>query len=135
MIAALVCVVLLASLTPFIFYCRSALTWAGGEDLSDHVLEVVGTASAGITAGDFDRFLQLVRLCPEHVPSRSQIRAVAAYYDLLCILERACRKLTPSVSCWAEMQRQRCSHFAAVVLDGSIASSRTLFSQHAGDNL
>ena len=135
MIATLICVVLLALVTQFAFYCRSVLASASEVELSDHVLEVMGTGSDSIVADDFNRFLQLVRLCPEHAHKRSQIRAVAAYYDLLPTLERASRKLAPRVSFWAETERQRCSRFAAVVLDRSISSSRDLFTRHAADNL
>jgi|SRR5271170_170971 hypothetical protein len=135
MIAALICVVLLASLTHFVFFCRSVLASASDAELSDHVLEVMGTEGDHIVADDFRRFLQLVRLCPEHAHKRSQIRAVAAYFDLLHLLERGAGKLTPNASAWAESERQRCSRFAAVVLDRSISSSRDLFTRHATDHL
>jgi hypothetical protein len=134
MMVGLICVVLLASFAQFVSYCRSALASASEAELSDHVLDVVGTESDRIGAGDFNRFLQLVRLCPEHNSKRSQIRAVAAYYDLLGMLE-GCHTVAPTVSLWAETQRQQCSRFAAVVLDQSISSSRNLFIQPADERL
>jgi hypothetical protein len=135
MIAVLICAVLLASLTQFVYYCRSVLASASEVQLSDHVLEVAGLVNDSLIADDFKRFLQLVRLCPEHAPDRTQVRAVGAYYNLLHSLEHSSRKLTPSISFWAAQEQQRCSHFAAVVLDRSISSSRDLFTQHAADSL
>jgi hypothetical protein len=127
MIAGLICVVLLASLSQFIYYCRSALASAGEAELSDHVPEVTGIDNDAIVADDFHRFLQLVRLCPEHASDRSRIGAIGTYYHLLDATERFCGKLSPDLSYWAEQERQRCSRFAAVVLDRSISSSRDQF--------
>jgi hypothetical protein len=135
MIAALICVVLLAALAQFVYYCRSALASAGEVELSDHLLEVTGMESGGLVADDFKRFLQLVRLCPEHAPDRTEIRAVETYYRLIHALEHASRRLFPSVSSWAEGERRSCSRFAAVVLDRSISSSRDLFTQHVTNSL
>jgi hypothetical protein len=134
MIAALICVVLLAALAQFVYYCRSALASASEVELSDHVLEVTGMQSGSLVAGDFRRFLQLVRLCPEHAADRREIRAVESYYNLIHTIEHLSRKLIPSVSLWAEGERRSCSRFAAVVLDRSISSSRDLFTQHVPNN-
>jgi hypothetical protein len=133
MIAALICVVVAAALTQFVYYCRSALASAREVELSEHVIDVAAVESDSLVPDDFKRFLQLVWLCPEHAPDRTQIRAVGAYYNLLRTLERTSRDLAPSLSSWTERELQSCSHYAAVVLDRSISSSRDLFTQHASD--
>lgn len=131
MIAALIGVTLFAALIQFVYYCRSALASAKRVELSDHVLGVAGLESGGLASGDFERFFELVRLCPEQRTDRAEIRAVAAYNRLLRVLANVSRELMPAVSSWATQEQQACSHFAAVVLDRRISSSRDLFLQHA----
>ncbi|MBZ5696621.1 MAG: hypothetical protein LAN36_14840 [Acidobacteriia bacterium] len=136
MIVALICVLSVAALAQvFVSYCRSALASARKADLSERLLEVAGIESKDITASDFDRILQLVRLCPDYEAGRGEIQAVGIYRNLLEVLGRLSRSLMPSVAAWSEQERQGCSHFAAVVLDRRISSSRELFTQHASDRL
>jgi hypothetical protein len=135
MIAGLVCIVLLASFSQFIDYCRAILWSAAEVELSDHVCEVTGIENDVIVADDFKRFLELVRLCPEHATDRRQIRAIGCYYDLLQMGEGTFGKFSPASCYRAQQERQRCSHFAAVILDRSISSSRDLFTQQAADAL
>jgi len=135
MIAGLICVASLATLVQFVFYCRSALASARESEPSDQVLEVAGLDDRMLAAEDFEHFLELVRLCPEHDADRTEISAVARYYRALDALRSATRELMPSVSAWAERERKSCAHFAAVVLDRSISSSRNLFAYQAADRL
>src|ERR1700683_4685977 len=92
MIAALICVVSAAIfLQFFVSYCRSILASSRNIALSDRVREVTGIADQEVGADDFNRLLQLVRLCPERGDDQSEIRAVGTYYGLLAMLNRVSR--------------------------------------------
>jgi len=133
MITALIGVASAAAVIQFVYYCRSALASVNGVELSAHALGVAGLKGGRLAPGDFQRFLELVRLCPEQRAERAGIRAVAVYYKLLCTVDRASHLLIPAFSAWAKREQQSCSHFAAVVLDRRISSSRELLLQHAAD--
>jgi hypothetical protein len=136
MIAALICVVSLAALVQvFVSYCRSVLASSGKTELSDRLLEVADVGDRNLTADDFNRFMQLVRLCPEQNADHAGVRAILIYYRLLKIIGRLFGGLISGVNAWTERERRSCSHFAAVVLDRCISSSRSLFTQQAGDPL
>jgi len=134
MMAALICVIsVVAFLQFFISYCRSILATSRKVQLSDRVREVAGIANKNVAAEDFQRLLQLVRLCPERGDDQTEIRAVGTYYGFLHIIGRACRSMIPSLAAWSERERQSCSYFAAVALDRRISYSRDLLAQQAGD--
>ncbi len=136
MIAALICVVSAAIfLQFFVSYCRSILASSRNIALSDRVREVTGIADQEVRADDFDRLLQLVRLCPERGDDQSEIRAVGTYYGLLAVLNRISRPVGPGFSAWLEKERKSCSYFAAVALDRRISYSRDLFTQQITDRL
>lgn len=136
MIAALIFVIsFVALLQFFVLHCRSILAYSRRVELSDRIREVTGLTGQNVSAGDFERLLQLVRLCPERGNDRKEIRVVGAYYALLDLLERASRSLIPSVAAWTESERQGCSYFAAVALDRRISYSRDLFTQQVADRL
>ncbi|HXZ12169.1 MAG TPA: hypothetical protein VEG64_07230 [Candidatus Sulfotelmatobacter sp.] len=136
MIAALICVISLAAfLQFFVSYCRSILASSRKVELSDRVREVTGIANENVGADDFDRLLQLVRLCPERADDQAEIRAVGTYYGLLYFVGRLTRPVIPSVAAWVEQERRSCSYFAAVALDRRISYSRDLFSQQIADRL
>ena len=131
MIAALIGVASGAALIQFVYYCRSAVASVQSIELSDHVLSVAGIRDQRLAADDFQRFFELVQLCPEQRSEKAGIGAVARYYKLLRILDQAFGKLMPAMSSWARREEQNCSHFAAVMLDRRISSSRDLFLHHA----
>jgi len=136
MIASLIFVISFAALLQFfILHCRSILAYSRRVELSDRVREVTGIANQNVSAGDFDRLVQLVRLCPERGEDRKEIRVVGAYYSLLALLDRLTRSLIPSLAAWTELERQSCSHFAAVALDRRISYSRDLLTQQVADRL
>jgi hypothetical protein len=136
MMATLIAVVSLAALVQvFVSYCRSVLASARKVELSARVTALAGMEGESLAADDFDRVLQFVRLCPEHDADRTGIRAIGIYYRLLRILGRVIGTFNPRVAIWTEHERQGCSHFAAVVLDRCVSSSRSLFTQQASDNL
>jgi hypothetical protein len=116
-------------------YCRAVLASGEKIELSERVLKVAGMQGPDLAADDFDRFLQLVHLCPEHDSDRTGLRAVSIYYRLLRVLDRLFGRMVPGLAVWSERERESCSHFAAVVLDRCISSSRSLFAQQAGDPL
>jgi hypothetical protein len=135
MIATLIAVVSLAALVQvFVSYCRSVLAAAGKVELSSRVVALTGMEGSPI-AGDFDRVLQLVRLCPTHDADRTGVRAILTYYRLVQYLGRVIGPMYPDVIVWAEHEALSCSHFASVVLDRCISSSRSLFAEQAGDHL
>ena len=136
MMAALICVVSVAALAQvFVSYCRSVLASARKVDLSDRVVEVADMEGKRLAAGDFDRMMQLVHLCPEHDADRTGVRAIGAYYRLLNFLGRVFGAMISGLAAWTERERENCSHFAGVVLDRCISSSRSLFTQQAGESL
>jgi hypothetical protein len=135
MLGVLICVVLIAALVQFVYYCRSSLASARKAGLSDNVPELGRVESEALAAEDFPRLLELVYLCPERSAGRTELRAVRAYYNLLRSVENRCGSLIPSVALWAKLERESCSYFAAVVLDRSISSSREMFSPNRAANL
>jgi|HubBroStandDraft_5_1064220.scaffolds.fasta_scaffold105034_2 hypothetical protein len=136
MIATLIAVVSLAALVQiFISYCQSVLASAGKVELSSRVVALTGMEGATPAAGDFDRVLQLVRLCPTHDADRTGVRAIVTYYRLVQYLGRVIGPMYPHVIVWAGSEGTSCSHFASVVLDRCISSSRSLFAEQAGDHL
>jgi len=133
MIPALIYVVSLAALVQFFFYyCRSVLASSKKVELSARVREAAGVGGDSVAAEDFERFLQLVRLCPESSTDRARIRAVGTYYSLLHVLARLSRTTVPRVAAWVDREQKGCSHFAAVALDRRISLSRDLFVQQVG---
>jgi hypothetical protein len=136
MIAALIFVIsLVALLQFFVLHCRSILAYSRRVELSERIRELTGLSSKDVSAGDFERLLQLVRLCPERGDDGQEIRVVGAYYSLLDILGRVTHSIVPSVNAWTESERRGCSYFAAVALDRRISYSRDLFTQQVADRL
>jgi len=132
MIAALICVISIAAfLHFFVSHCRSILAASRTVELSDRVREVTGVAGTNVSAEDFYRLLQLLRLCPEQSDDQVDIRAVGTYYSILHVVGSFCSRLMPSASAWADQERRQCSYFAAVALDRRISHSRDLLVQQA----
>lgn len=136
MIAALIFVIsFVALLQFFVLHCRSILAYSRRVELSERIREVTGLSGDDVSAGDFARLLQLVRLCPERGDDRQDIRVVGTYYSLLDILGRVTRSIVPNFSAWTDSERRGCSYFAAVALDRRISYSRDLFTQQVADRL
>jgi len=136
MIAAFICIVSIAAFAHFfVSYTRTMLVSTGVVELSPRVRELVGIANGPIAAADFGRLLQLVHLCSETREGRADIRAVGAYYHALRFLDVSVRPIVPRISGWLEGERQRCSHFAAVVLDQRIAHNLTIYGRQITDGL
>ncbi len=130
MILTLIYIALAIALAEFfIHYCRAILVSSRKIQLPESVCEVAGVDRAGVAPGDLERFLELVRVCPEETADGRSICAVCAYYGLVRALGRASRGLVPRVESWAEKEQRNCSHFAAVALDRRISRTRKLFAQ------
>jgi hypothetical protein len=119
----------------FVSYCRSVLASARKVELSNRVRELADLNGKNPAADDFDRIVQLVRLCPEHDADRTGVRAIGIYYRLLHLLGDKFGALSPGLTAWTDRERESCAHFAAVVLERCISSSRSLFTRQAGDQL
>ena len=136
MIALLICLTSLAALAQvFVSYCRTLIAGASKVPPSSRALEAARAMSPNTSADDFDRFFQLVRLCPESDGDHRGIRAVALYCNLLYIFGALAHNVNSKVAAWILQERESCSHFAAVVLDRCISSSRSLFLEQASDRL
>ncbi len=130
MILTLMYVVLVGVLAEFfVYYCRSILASSRRIQLPAALCEAAGVARDGVAPGDFERFLELVRVCPEESADDRRICAVCAYYGLMRAVGRASRGLVPRVESWAEKEQRNCSHFAAVALDRRISCTRKLLAQ------
>ncbi|MGA3293602.1 MAG: hypothetical protein ABSE45_06420 [Candidatus Acidiferrales bacterium] len=136
MIAALIYVGSLVALIQFfLYYCRSILASSRQIELSARVREAAGVQKDGVAADDFERFVELLRLCPGNRAYQADMRAVGSYYGLLDVLGRFSRTAIPALVAWTDSERQRCSYFAAVALDRRISSSLELFVQQANGRL
>ena len=134
MIAALIAVISLAALLQFcISYCRSVIAASRRVALSEQVREITGIENSNLGGDEFDRLLQLVRLCPERSDDRAEINFVGAYYEFLQLLRRVARPVVPRIAEWAEQERESCSYFIAVVLDRRISYSRDLLAQQMAE--
>jgi hypothetical protein len=136
LIAACIAGASMVALLPlYVSSCRALTASAGRVPLSDRVTALLGADETELGAADFDRVLQLVRLCPEHGADREGIRAVTVYCRGLKLCANIFGKFSAGWSDWTEIERRRCAYFAAVVLDRSISSSRRMFTEQASDQL
>jgi hypothetical protein len=125
----IILVVSLAALLQFfISYCRSLIAASVKQALSPEVRDVTGIARSA-SGEDFERVIQLLRLCPAHPHDRSEIRAIGTYFRLLGFLRSSIGKLIPSLESWTQSERGQCAYFAAVALERRIAFSRDMFAE------
>jgi hypothetical protein len=136
MIATLIAGASVVALFPlFVSYCENALAAAKKVGVSERVSALADARGRSLSAEDFGRILELVRLCPEYDPDHYNLRAVTIYYRLIEGMNRVFGRMSPGFAAWSERERGNCAHFAAVVLDRCISSSRNLIAQQAGDRL
>ena len=129
MMAALILVFSVATLLMFfVSYCRSLMAASSRHTLSREVRDVTGIP-ASASGRDFERVMQLLRLCPERPDDRTGLQAVGIYYGILNVVEKTVAALVPSVHMWAEQERAGCANFAIVLLDRRIAFSREILAQ------
>jgi hypothetical protein len=135
-IPVLICVISFALLLQFfVSYCRSVIAAGKKAELSPQVREIAGIRDDKLHEEEFSRLVQLLRLCPGNGADDGEIRAVGVYYSMLAALRGAFRPLLPRIARWAQMERESCSYFAAVVLDRRITYSRELLAQHMSGHI
>lgn len=137
MIAALIFVIsFLTLLQFFISYCRSLLAESQQHELSEEAREICGIKAWSTAGAQFRRLAELIALCPEpRRGDRHQVRAVAAYYNLLGFARVLLGWLIPSTARWFEAEQSGCAYAAAVALDRRIAYTRMLMAQQANHQL
>jgi hypothetical protein len=113
----------------FVSYCRSLIVSSRRHELSEQAREIAGVTAHSVRGDQFVRLLKLISLCPEPGGDKITVRAVAAYFNLLGLVDRLVRKTLPSTAQWIEAERGGCMYAAAVVLDRRIAHSRMLMTQ------
>ncbi len=134
MIAALIFVVAVAGfLQFFVSYCRSVIAAYERVDLSEQAREVTGIQDRQVHGQDFERLLQLVRMCPEPGDDGREIGAVRTYFRLLSVARAAFRRIAPALEQLMERERESCAYFAAVALDRRIAHSRGLMAEQVAN--
>ncbi len=135
-IPVLICVISFALLLQFfVSYCRSVIAAGKKSELSEQVREIAGISDDKLPESEFSRLVQLLRLCPGSGDDGGEIRAVGVYYAMLFALRGLVRPILPRIARWAEIERESCSYFAAVVLDRRITYSRELLAQHMSGQL
>jgi hypothetical protein len=135
-IPVLICIISFALLLQFfVSYCRSVIAAGRKTELSQQVREIAGIREDKLNEDEFVRLVQLLRLCPGSGEDGGEIRAVGVYYSMLFALRGIFRPLLPRIARWAQMERESCSYFAAVVLDRRITYSRELLAQHMSGHL
>jgi len=132
----LICVISFALLLQFfVSYCRSVIAAGKKNELSAQVREIAGIRDDKLPEHEFDRLVQLLRLCPGSGDDGGEIRAVGVYYTMLYALRGMVRPLLPGIARWVAAERENCSYFAAVVLDRRITYSRELLAEHMSGRL
>jgi hypothetical protein len=132
----LICIISFALLLQFfVSYCRSVIAAGKKNELSAQVREIAGIGDDKLPEHEFERLVQLLRLCPGNGDDGGEIRAVGVYFTMLYALRRLLRPLSPGIARWAAAERESCSYFAAVVLDRRITYSRELLAQHMSGHL
>jgi hypothetical protein len=127
-LVALIYIAFLAVFAEF-FRCRSILASSRRIELPADVRKAAGVDRTDVAPGDFEKLLELARLCPEESAGDPNICAVCTYYSLVHMLGRVSRGLAPRIASWAEKEQGNCSHFAAVALDRRISCTRRLVAQ------
>lgn len=114
----------------FVSYCRALTAASLDKNLSPEVKDVTGI-DAKAAAGDYERLLQLLHLCPDRPGEKSGLWTVSAYHACLNLLDGLVSRMSPQFHSWAENERAGCAHFVAVALDRRIAFSREMLAQQA----
>lgn len=113
----------------FVSYCRSVIAASGARSLSEQVRDVAGIKGQEVSGEEFERLLQLARLCPDSGRNRRAVAAITAYFRLVTIVRSASHKLAPSLISWTERELSGCAYFAATALDQRITYSRGLMAE------
>lgn len=122
MIPALMLVLSVGALGQFgLAYCRSLLAACGATQLSRAMQDAIAPAVSAFEPGEFDRLLGLVRYAPEAQEAGRGLGVVVLYYRLLVAAKWAVSPISREISARIERELTRCTYFAAVTLDRSLA--------------
>jgi hypothetical protein len=131
MMATLIFLISLVTLFMFfVSYCRSMMASAARHELSEEVRDVTGIKETA-SARDYDRVVQILKLCPERPEDRSSLRAVSLYHSCLKTVQGALATVMPSLKSWMEQEQASCAYFAAVALDRRISFNREMLAQQS----
>jgi hypothetical protein len=126
----LIAVIALVALVQFFLaYCHFLLLSSSRLEVSEEIQQLIQTESGAAPEpglDDFQRLLQLARVCPFPGGNPAQVRAVRAYYFILKAMDPGFRLLVPGIAGWAHRELAQCCHFAAVALDRSVNATRLL---------
>ena len=135
MIAALIFVVSISTLLQFfVFYSRSLIAESQAQKLSDETREICGIAAKNPAGDQFQRFLQLIALCPDSGADGKNVFVVTLYYRLLALAQAVSRWVAPATSAWIESERSGCAYVVAVALDRRIAHNRQMMASQSSAN-
>ncbi|MFZ0818717.1 MAG: hypothetical protein WAM91_01510 [Candidatus Acidiferrales bacterium] len=113
----------------FISYSRSVIAACSTQPLSPQVREVAAIHGREVSGEEFERLVQLGRLCPESRSDHWPVSSVNAYFRMLTFVRKFANRILPSLNEWTERERSGCAYFAAITLDRRIAYSRDLMAQ------
>lgn len=127
MIAALICVISLATLIQFgVAQWRSIWLTIAAQPLSKSFEAATGISHDSVGAEHFE---WLVRVTEQKFPSaqegHSWLRAVAVYRKGLCAFLKLGGNVLPSVAGWTRQELTECSKYAAATLDRLLNASVT----------
>ena len=132
MIAALIFAISIMTLLQFfVSYSRSLIAESQGHELSEQAREICALTANAVTVDQFERLQQLIALCPEPGGDSFEVRAIALYFRLVCLVHIFLSWAVPSTTPWIEAERGGCAYAAAVALDRRIAYNRMLMAQQA----
>ncbi|HET9401536.1 MAG TPA: hypothetical protein VFO34_11355 [Candidatus Acidoferrales bacterium] len=130
MIAAIILTLSCVTLAEFfVSYCRSQIMQSKLISLSQDTVELAAIANRSVAASQFERLIQLARMCPRFDKYRSTTAAIRVYYALLTAVGLVARRLAPGIVGYIERERSGCAYYAAAALERRIALSRELYTQ------
>lgn len=130
MIAAIILTLSCATLAEFfVSYCRSQITQSKLIELSQDTAELAAIANRSVAGSQFQRLIQLARMCPQFDRDRSTTAAIRVYYALLTAAKFLAERFAPVSVSYIERERSGCAYFAAAALDRRITLSRELYAQ------
>jgi len=132
MIAAIIFVISrMTRLQFFVSYSRSLIAESQAQKLSDETREICGITAKSPAGDQFQRFLQLIALCPDSGEDGTKMFMVTAYYRLLAAVHAVSRWLIPASAAWIESERSGCAYAVAVALDRRIAHNRRMMAMQS----
>lgn len=125
MIAALICVISLATLIQFaISQWRSIWLTIAAQPLSKSFEAATGIAHDSVGAEHFEWLIRIIeQRSPLRQEGRSWLKAIALYRKGLCAFLKLGGNALPSVAGWTRQELTECSKYAATTLDRLLNAS------------